>query len=51
MIHQKDMHKENQKIYTIYKMRFLGAQLVKNPPAVQEILVQFLHQDNPLEKG
>ena len=27
------------------------AQLVKNPPAMQEILVQFLGQENPLEKG
>ena len=26
------------------------AQLVKNPPAVQETLVQFLGQEDPLEK-
>ena len=26
-------------------------QLVKNPPAVQETLVQFLGQEDPLEKG
>ena len=29
----------------------LVAQLVKNPPAVQETLVRFLGQENPLEKG
>ena len=27
------------------------AQLVKNPPAVQETLVQFLDQEDLLEKG
>ena len=27
------------------------AQLVKNPPAMQETLVQFLVQKDPLEKG
>ena len=29
----------------------LIAQLVKNPPAMQEILVWFLGQEDPLEKG
>ena len=29
----------------------LVAQLVKNPPAMQETLVQFLSRDDPLEKG
>ena len=29
----------------------LIAQLVKNPPAMQEILVQFLEQEDPLKKG
>ena len=29
----------------------LEAQLVKNPPAIQETLVQFLGQEDPLEKG
>jgi len=29
----------------------LIAQLVKNPPAVQETLVQFLGQEDPPEKG
>ena len=30
---------------------FLTAQLVKNLPAVQETLVQFLGWEDPLEKG
>ena len=29
----------------------LVAQLVKNPPAIQETLVQFLAREDPLEKG
>ena len=29
----------------------LIAQLVKNPPAMQKTLVQFLGQEDPLEKG
>ena len=29
----------------------LIAQLVKNPPAMQETLVQFLGQEDPLEAG
>ena len=29
----------------------LIAQLVKNPPAMQEYLVRFLGQEDPLEKG
>ena len=29
----------------------LIAQLVKNPPTMQETLVQFLGQKDPLEKG
>ena len=29
----------------------LVAQLVKNPPAMQETPVQFLGQEDPLEKG
>ena len=29
----------------------LVVQLVKNPPAMQETLVQFLGQEDPLEKG
>ena len=27
------------------------AQLVKNPPVIQETLVRFLGQEDPLEKG
>ena len=30
---------------------FLTAQLVKNLPAMQETLVRFLGQEDPLEKG
>ena len=30
---------------------FLIAQLIKNPPAMQETQVQFLGQEDPLEKG
>ena len=29
----------------------LVAQLVKNPPVIQEMPVQFLGQEDPLEKG
>ena len=29
----------------------LVAQLVKNPPAMQETLIQFLGREDPLEKG
>ena len=29
----------------------LVAQLVKNPPAIQETMVQFLGREDPLEKG
>ena len=36
-----------------YKIEWasLIAQLVKNPPALQETPVQFLGQEDPLEKG
>ena len=30
---------------------FLVAQTVKTPPEIQETLVQFLGQEDPLEKG
>ena len=30
---------------------FLGGSVVKNPPAMQEIPVQLLGQEDPLEKG
>ena len=35
----------------VSKWASLIAQLVKNPPAMQETLVQFLGQEDPLEKG
>ena len=34
-----------------YSWASLVAQLVKNPPAMQKTLVQFLGQEDPLEKG
>ena len=34
-----------------YSWAFLVAQLVKNQPAMQETLVQFLGQEDALEKG
>ena len=34
-----------------YLWASLIAQLVKDPPAVQETLVQFLGREDPLEKG
>ena len=34
-----------------YSWASLVVQLVKNPPAMQEILVQFLGREDPLEKG
>ena len=34
-----------------YSWASLVTQLVKNPPAMQEILVQFLGQEDSLEKG
>ena len=34
-----------------YRWASLIAQLVKNPPAMQETLVQFLGWEDPLEKG
>ena len=30
---------------------YLIAQFIKNPPAIQETLVQFLGWEDPLEKG
>ena len=34
-----------------YSWASLVAQLVKNPPTMQETLVRFLGQEDPLEKG
>ena len=36
-------------VYSHY-LGFPGSQLVKNPPAMQETLVQFLDWEDPLEK-
>ena len=36
---------------TVSNGAFLAAQLVKNLPALQETLVQFLGREDPLEKG
>ena len=41
--------KKRHKLYMIGAS--LVAQLVKNPPAMQETLVQFLGWEDPLEKG
>ena len=38
-------------IYSYYKCASLIAQLVKNPPAMQETPIQFLGREDPLEKG
>ena len=35
----------------MYKWASLVSQAVKNPPAIQEIWVQSLSQEDPLEKG
>ena len=37
-------------MFLLSKWASLIAQLVKNPPAVQETLVPFLGQEDPLEK-
>ena len=34
-----------------YSWASLVAQLVKNPPAMQEILIRSLDQEDPLERG
>ena len=39
------------KSWSIQTMDYLVAQLVKNPPAVQETLVRFPGWEDPLEKG
>ena len=38
-------------MFLLSKWPSLIVQLVKNPPAVQETLVPFLGQEDPLEKG
>ena len=39
-----------KQVYLPYSGASLVAQLVKNPPAMQEILARFLGQEDPLEK-
>ena len=51
---EKKKKKTNRKQIKSMVMRAwasLIAQLVKNPPAMQETLVWFLDQEDPLEKG
>ena len=38
-------------MYHIVSPKVICKYLVKNPPAMQEMLVQFLGQEDPLEKG
>ena len=43
-----------ENIYSLMSLVFRNlylAQLVKNPPVMQEIPVQFLGREDPLEKG
>ena len=44
-------HLSKHIIYMYMYKASLVAQLVKNPPAIQETPVQFLGQEDPLEKG
>jgi len=46
-------HHKAEKIYSRLWVRgaSLIVQLVKNPPTMQEMLVQFLGRQDPLEKG
>ena len=58
-----NLHRHTKQSYIFYKdpcifqdmyktyWAFLAAQLVKNPPAMQEICVQSLGWEDPLEKG
>ena len=59
--HRKLAKEEGRKAKRVWSVLFhpydelfwasLIAQLVKNPPAMQETPVQFLGQEDPLEKG
>ena len=53
LFEEKGQIKHGQQIWLLFNsLASLVAQLpVKNPPAVQETLVQFLGRDDPLEKG
>ena len=42
---------ENCALLMVVFLDFVTAQIVKNPPAMQETPVQFLGQEDPLEKG
>ena len=41
----------HQKVYKYAERASLVAQLVKNPPAMQETLIWFLGREDPLKKG
>ena len=45
------MFQVHSKLIQLYKWASLVAQLVKNPPTIEETLVQFLGQEDPLEEG
>ena len=45
----KDLHTSNYEFYALGWAPLI-AQVVKNPPAMQEILVRFLGQADPLKK-
>ena len=51
LIKQNRISKLKNKTNTHKKMASLVAQMVKNLPAMQETPVQFLGQEDPLEKG
>ena len=50
-IHIRELVIPNNTMCYAKKRASLIAQLVKNRPAMQETLVQFLGQEDPLEKG
>ena len=50
MITMQNLNADLAKIHNITGASLI-AQLVKNPPAMQETLVRFLGQEDPLEKG
>ena len=45
------MFQVHSKLIQLYKWASLVAQLVKNPPTIEETLVQFLGQEDPLEES
>ena len=45
------LHRSHVYLYMYVCLASLIAQLVKNPPAMQETLVRFLGRKDPLEKG